>query len=134
MHNNSWQVCFNRGTEVGGGGVNVGHALSPPPPPPPPPPPSHLFLLRACSSNDDIITIMGYDLPRTQTSLYKQTSKQELVLVYTKKKNLFQIGARKLLRRFSDDFPLLRIAPVLQTMQILILCIKLYALLVIVIL
>ena len=75
---------------------------------------------------------MGYDLPRTQTSLYKQTSKQELV--YTKKKNLFQIGARKVLRRFSDDFPLLRIAPVLQTMQILILCIKLYALLVIVIL
>ena len=62
------------------------------------------------SSNDDIITIMGYDLPRTQTSLYKQTSKQELV--YTKKKkNLFQIGARKLVRRFSDDFPLVKNCP-----------------------
>ena len=64
---------------VGGGG-NVGHSLSPP---------VILFLLRICSSNDDIITIMGYDLPRTQTSLdlYKQTSKQELV--YTKKKESF---------------------------------------------
>ena len=27
------EVCFNKGTEAGGGGVNVGHSLSPPPPP-----------------------------------------------------------------------------------------------------
>ena len=72
-------------------------------------PPVILFLLRTCSSNDDIITIMGYDLPRTQTSLYKQTSKQELV--YTKNKNLFEISARKPVRRFSDDFPLVKNCP-----------------------
>ena len=68
----------------------------------------------------------------TSKKVYKQTSKQELV--YTKKENLFQIGARKVLRRFSDDFLLLGIAQALQTMQIFILCIKLYAVLVIVIL
>ena len=27
------EVCFNKGTEAGGGGVNVGHSLSRPPPP-----------------------------------------------------------------------------------------------------
>ena len=25
------EVCFNKGTEAGGGGVNVGQSLSPPP-------------------------------------------------------------------------------------------------------
>ena len=30
-NDNSWQVCFYRGTEAGGGGgVNGGHSLSPP--------------------------------------------------------------------------------------------------------
>lgn len=55
-----------------------------------------------------------------------QTSKQELV--YTKKRIFSKLA------RASNDFPLLGIAQALQTMQILILCIKLYAVLVIVIL
>ena len=42
MYNKSWQVCFNRGTEVGGGGVMWATRSAPPPPPP-----LILFLLRA---------------------------------------------------------------------------------------
>ena len=38
------EVCFTRGTEAGGGEVNVGHSHSPPQPPPPPPPASHFML------------------------------------------------------------------------------------------
>ena len=41
IHNNSWQVCFNRGAEAGGGGMGA------PRPAPPPPPQVILFLLRA---------------------------------------------------------------------------------------
>ena len=37
------EVCFNRGTEVRGGGVNAGHSLSPP---------SHFMLATGLHSND----------------------------------------------------------------------------------
>ena len=43
------EVCFNRGTEAGGG-VNVGHSVSPPPP-------VILCLLRACYESDGTVRI-----------------------------------------------------------------------------
>ena len=42
------EVCFNRGTEAGGGGVNVGHSVSPP---------VILCLLRACYESDGTVRI-----------------------------------------------------------------------------
>ena len=42
------EVCFNRGTEAGGG-VNVGHSVSPPP--------VILCLLRACYESDGTVRI-----------------------------------------------------------------------------
>ena len=40
IHNNSWQVCFNQGTEAGGGVMWATRSA-------PPPPQVILFLLRA---------------------------------------------------------------------------------------
>ena len=44
------EVCFNRGTEAGGRGGNVGHSVSPPPP-------VILCLLRACYESDGTVRI-----------------------------------------------------------------------------